>query len=110
MDVEFLVVPDCLNESVALSVLRSAFDRVGLAGQSARTTVIANQDQAEERGFVGSPTILIDGVDPFGVAGQSPAVACRVYVTPAGLSGVPPLGDVISALTAASNRGPASLE
>ena len=110
MDVELLVVPDCPNESVALSVLRSAFDRVGLAAQSVRTTVIASQDQAEERGFVGSPTILIDGVDPFGVAGQSPAFACRVYATPAGLSGVPPLGEVICALTAARDRGPASPE
>jgi hypothetical protein len=45
-----------------------------------------------------------------GHAGQSPAYACRVYATPAGLSGVPPLGDVISALTAASNREPASPE
>lgn len=54
--------------------------------------------------FVGSPTILIDGVDPFGVAGQSPAFACRVYATPAGLSGVPPLGDVISALPPAIDR------
>jgi hypothetical protein len=110
MDVELLVVPDCPNESVALSVLRSAFDRVGLAGQSVRTTVIANQDQAEERSFVGSPTILINGVDPFGVAGQSPAYACRVYATPAGLSGVPPLDDIISALTAARNREPTSPE
>jgi hypothetical protein len=108
MDVELLVVPDCPNESVALSVLRSAFDRVGLAGQSVRTTVVASQ--AEERGFVGSPTILLDGVDPFGVAGQSPAFACRVYATPAGLSGVPPLGDVIAAVTAASNRDPISPE
>ena len=40
---------------------------------------------AGRRGFVRSPTILIDGVDPFGVPGQSPVVACRVYVTPAGL-------------------------
>jgi hypothetical protein len=108
VDVELLVVPDCPNESVALSVLRVAFDRVGLAAQSVRTTVIASQEQAQERGFVGSPTILINGVDPFGVAGQSPAYACRVYATPAGLSGVPPLGDVISALTAASNREPTS--
>jgi hypothetical protein len=108
MDVELLVVPDCPNESVALSVLRSAFDGAGLAGQSVRTTVLASQEQAEERGFVGSPTILINGVDPFGAAGQSLAYACRVYATPAGLSGVPPLGDVISALTVASNREPAS--
>ena len=108
MDVELLVVPDCPNESVALSVLRLAFDRVGLAAQPVRTSVIASQQQAEERGFVGSPTILVDGVDPFGVTGQSPAFACRVYVTPAGLSGVPPLGDVICALTAARDRGLAS--
>jgi hypothetical protein len=105
MDVELLVVPDCPNESVALSMLRSAFDLVGLAAQSVRTTVIASQEQAQERGFVGSPTILLDGVDPFGVAGQSPAIACRVYVTPAGLSGVPPLGDVIAALTVARDWG-----
>ena len=73
MDVELFVVPDCPNESVALSLLCLAFDRVGLAA-------------------------------------QSPAYACRVYATPAGLSGVPPLGDVISALTAASNRELASPE
>src|SRR5450631_4929367 len=108
VDVELLVVPDCPNESGALSVLRLAFDRVGLAGLSVRTTVIASQEQARERGFVGSLTILINGVAPFGVAGQSPAYACRVYATPDGLSGVPPLGDVISALTAARNREPAS--
>jgi hypothetical protein len=108
MDVEVLVVPDCPNESVAISVLRLAFDRVGLAAQPIRISVIASQQQAEERGFVGSPTFLLDGVDPFGVAGQSPAFACRVYATPAGLSGVPPLGDLVSALTAARDQGLAS--
>jgi len=110
VDVELLVVPDCPNEWGALSVLRLAFDRVGLAAQSVRMTVIASQEQVQERGFVGSPTILINGVDPFRVAGQSPAYACRVYATPAGLSGLPPLDEVISALTAASNREPTSPE
>jgi hypothetical protein len=107
-----MTAPSRRTASVALSVLRLAFDRVGLAALSVRTTVIASQEQeqAQERGFVGSPTILINGVDPFGVARQSPAYACRAYATPAGLSGVPPLGDVISALTAASNREPTSPE
>ena len=104
VDVELLVRPDCPNEAGALSALRLPFERMGPTVQSVRTTVIASQEQAQERGFVGSPTILIDGVDPFGVPGQSPAVACRVYVTPAGLSGVPPLGDVVAALTAARHR------
>jgi hypothetical protein len=87
MDVELLVVPDCPNESLALSVLRLALDRVGLAAQPVRISVIASEQQAEEREFVGSPTILVDGVDPLGV---------------------PPLGDVICALTAARDRGLAS--
>ena len=100
-------MPDCPNESRALLALESAFERVGLGEQSVRVTVITSQDQAQERGFVGSPTILIDGVDPFAVPGQSPAVACRVYATPAGLSGVPPLDDVVTALAAAHDRGSA---
>ena len=108
VDVELLVVPDCPNESVARSVLRLALDRVGLAAQPVRVSVIASQQEAEEREFVGSPTIFVDGVDPFRVAGQSAAFACRVYATPAGLLGVPPLGDVVCALTAARDRGLAS--
>ena len=74
VDVELFVVPDCPNESVALSVLCLAFDRVGLAAQSVRTTVMASQEQAQERGFVGSPTILVNGVGPFGAAGAEPDV------------------------------------
>jgi len=44
-----------------------------------RISVIASQQQAEEREFVGSPTILVDGVDPFGVAGQK----LRLFATQA---------------------------
>ena len=41
---------------------------------------------------------------------KSPVYACRVYATPAGLSGVSPLDDVIFALTVASDREPVSPE
>ena len=43
-----------------------------------------------------------------GFPGRSPAVACRVYVTSAGRSGEPPLGDVVAARAAARDQGPAS--
>jgi hypothetical protein len=108
VDLELLVVADCPNESGALSVLRLACERAGLEAQPVRTTVISSPEQAQKRGFVGSPTILIDGVDPFAVPGQRPALACRVYATQAGRSGVPSLGAVISALTAARGRTPVS--
>jgi hypothetical protein len=110
VDVQLLVVADCPNESGARSVLRLAFAAVGLTAQVVRRTVIASHEQAQELGFVGSPTILINGVDPFGVPGQSPAMACRVYATPAGRSGVPPLAGIVTALGAARDLGPVSPE
>lgn len=104
VDVELLVVPDCPNESGALSALRLPFERMGLTVQSVRTTVIASQEQAQERGFVGSPTILIDGLDPFGVPGQSPAVPVASTSPRQGCRVCRPLGDVVAALTAARDR------
>ena len=109
VDIELLVVPDCPNESRALQALETALEQVAMGPQPVRITVITNQDEAQRRGFVGSPTILINGVDPFAVHGATPAVACRVYVTPAGLSGVPPLDGLVGALAAVSDGGSAAL-
>ncbi len=40
--------------------------------------------------FLGSPTIRLNGVDPFALPGQANfAMQCRVYRTPAGLKGWP---------------------
>lgn len=58
---------------------------MGLAAQSIRATMIASQDQAQERGFVDSPTILVDGVDPFGVVGQDPALCLPSLGNPGGV-------------------------
>ena len=38
---------------------------------------IGDEDQAARRGMHGSPTILIDGIDPFAVPGQPASVSCR---------------------------------
>ena len=46
-------------------------------------------DDLAALGFHGSPTVLVDGVDPFAEPGQPFAYACRVYATPAGLAGSP---------------------
>jgi hypothetical protein len=105
VDIELLVVPDCPNESVAFSRLNLAVERLGLQAQPVRTTVVGDYEQAVKRGFVGSPTILIDGEDPFAVPGQAPAMACRMYATPTGLTGVPPLEDLVVALASARERG-----
>jgi hypothetical protein len=104
MDVELLVVPDCPNESVAAAMLRTALDDVGLTSTTFRTTVIDTQRGAEQRGFTGSPTFLIGGRDPFIEPGRLPALACRLYPSDTGNTGVPSLGELRQALTRACDR------
>jgi hypothetical protein len=55
-------------------------------------------DDAERWGFVGSPTILVDGVDPFAQSGAPAALACRLYRTATGLDGAPALEELAVAL------------
>lgn len=108
MEIELLVVPDCPNEVAAAELLHAALEDVGLPPTRIRTTVIDTQQEAVARGFVGSPTILIDGNDPFAQPERAPAVACRVYATPSGFAGIPPRTQLRSALKrAAEQTGPA---
>lgn len=93
MDVELLVVPDCPNEVSAYDLTRAALADLDLKA-AVSTTVIDSDEEAQARGFTGSPTFLINGRDPFAEPGAAVGVACRVYRTPAGLAGVPPLAEL----------------
>jgi hypothetical protein len=50
---------------------------------SGRTEVeqllVCDQDQATMLRMTGSPTLLIDGVDPFAIASLAPSLSCRLY-------------------------------
>jgi hypothetical protein len=101
VDIELLVVPGCPNASAAHELLRSTVRRAGLLGTPIRVSVIGSQPAAEQRGFVGSPTILINGVDPFAQPGMSPGLSCRIYPCAAGTLGHPPAERLRAALAAA---------
>jgi hypothetical protein len=103
MDVEVLVIPECPNEAKAMADVRSALDDVGLSRIPITKTVIDTQEEAERRHFGGSPTILIDGDDPFAAPGQSPALACRLFATPAGLAVVPDIRQLREAFKRAAD-------
>lgn len=98
MDVEVLVVADCPNEGGVVMLVRQALDDVGLRRVPIRTRVVANEQDAEELGFVGSPTIRIDGIDPFDRRDLAVGLACRVYVERGIRSGLPDLGRLRQAL------------
>ena len=50
-------------------------------------------------GFAGSPTITADGADIFPDGAPSSDLACRIYPTPGGHTGVPTVDQVKEALT-----------
>ena len=96
---ELLVVPDCPNEVSAYNLTRAALDELDVTA-SVTTTVIESDEQARARGFIGSPTFLINGRDPFAEPDAAVGVACRLYRSAAGPVGVPALEELRSAALA----------
>ncbi|MFG3255317.1 glutaredoxin family protein [Streptomyces sp. NPDC048172] len=106
MSIEIWTVPDCPNEKLFRARLRQALDAAGLRDVAFTTRVVTDQNEAERVGFTGSPTVLIDGHDPFADEGRPAGLACRVYGTPeGGLAGAPSVGQLKEALAASAVRG-----
>lgn len=60
--------------------------------------LIDSYDKAVERRFPGSPTVLVDGADPFTEGDPAPALACRVYATETGPAGSPSIDQLRRAI------------
>ncbi|MGH8776639.1 MAG: thioredoxin family protein [Jiangellaceae bacterium] len=56
-------------------------------------------EDAEALSFHGSPSVLVDGRDPFSHGNQPVGLACRVYQTPDGPAGAPTIDQLRIALT-----------
>jgi hypothetical protein len=100
MRVELLVVPECPHELAAAEVLGQAMADIGLASVGFSVVAIDSQQAADDRRFVGSPTICVDGDDVFPDPGRPASIACRVY--PGGRAGVPELRELRQALKRAA--------
>ena len=94
MDITLLYFDGCPNWKVADGRLAE------IAAERPEITVarhlVETFDEAERVAFHGSPSILIDGVDPF--AGAGVGLACRIYPTPQGPAGSPTLEQLRSAV------------
>jgi hypothetical protein len=104
MKLTVLALPGCPNAPVLEQRLAEA-----LAGRPAATVarrVVADPGEAARWGMRGSPTLLIDGRDPFAVPGAGPAVACRLYEAEDGrLGGAPTVAALRRALEQAQHEG-----
>jgi len=102
VELTLLMVPDC--PSAAAFELRLAAALAGHPGAVVRRREVADAREAAEAGMHGSPTLLIDGVDPFAAPGQAPSLSCRIYQDAAGqMAGAPPVQALRQALAAAGH-------
>jgi hypothetical protein len=103
LELTLLTVPDCPNAATFEERLAAAL--AGRPDVVVRRREIAGEREAAEAGMHGSPTLLIDGVDPFAAPGQAPGLACRLYRDTAGQAeGAPPVEALRRALEQASSQ------
>ena len=82
MDLMLLTVPDCPNAAAFEERLAAALaDRPDAV---VRRREVADEREAAQAGMHGSPTLLINGVDPFATPGLAPGLSCRLYRDAAG--------------------------
>jgi len=99
MQVTIQYFEGCPNWTTAVAHLNRLIDE-GLDA-TVDLELIDNYDTAMSRGFRGSPTLLVDGVDPFADDGAPVGLACRVYQTEDGLAGSPSLSQLRHAISRA---------
>jgi hypothetical protein len=97
MDVELLYFDGCPNWKIADAKLQQVAGELGALARRRRV-----QEGDDLTGFGGSPTILIDGHDPFPRTGAVDGLSCRLYSTPEGPAGSPTLDQLRAALTGTS--------
>jgi hypothetical protein len=99
MLVQLLYFDDCPNWKVARRRLHEALGAAGLA-QEVEVTYqrVVTAEEAERVGFHGSPTILVEGRDPWADNGATGGLSCRIYRTEHGSGGAPSVAQLTEAL------------
>lgn len=99
MDVTLLFFDGCPSWASTEQHLHTLADEFDL---QIRYQKVNSPQQADELEFRGSPTVLIDGHDPFTEGHEPVGLACRIYQTPHGPAGSPTLEQLRAALHTAS--------
>jgi hypothetical protein len=102
MELVLLIVPDCPNAAAFEERLAAAL--AGRPDAVVRHRVVGDEREAAEACMHGSPTLLVDGADPFAAPGQLPSLSCRLYRDGSGRAGpVPSVQELRRVLTAAGD-------
>ncbi len=90
----------CPNWEIALGRVREVLATSGPGVAEVELERVPTEEEAERLRFRGSPTVLVDGVDPFADEAAPVGLACRVYRTERGLEGAPSLDQLKAVLAA----------
>jgi hypothetical protein len=102
--IELLFWAGCPSHPRALADLRAALADQGLDPDEVVVREIVTEEQTAREGFVGSPTIRIDGVDVQDPGEQPTGLTCRIFRRRDGrISPTPDPADLRDAIRAASS-------
>lgn len=90
----------CPSRAQAEERLRMALSDAGIGETPITLEAVETREAAERLGFRGSPTILVDGRDPFADDDAPVGLACRIYATEDGFQGAPSLDQLRAAIAA----------
>lgn len=108
MELVVVTVPDCPNAPMLEARLAQALAETGATGVATITRpTVSDAEQAARWQMRGSPTLLIDGRDPFADPATPTSLACRMYRDEQGrLEGAPSVPALAAALHRALGRAP----
>lgn len=98
MDITLQYFDGCPSWRLADERLHVALERTGLAGSVVHYEIVDTPEKAAARNFHGSPTILIDGIDPFAGEGAAVGLSCRLFATEEGPAGAPTVEQLVAVL------------
>jgi hypothetical protein len=99
--VQLLYFGGCPHWAEMEDCLQHALDLSGFA-TTIEHCLVDTQEAADRYRFAGSPSILIDGRDPFPSARRDFGLTCRLYSTPEGPAGAPTLEQLTEAIKEAA--------
>ena len=105
--VEFVYEKSCPNIAATRKQLIAAFGAAGVAPAWSEWEV-GDPDTPNHVRSYGSPTILVDGKDVSGLPLEEASSCCRIYTLDGDARGVPPLDQIVAALTPSSESDKAA--